>query len=105
MPMMAIMLRCASNVQVCDLRFIVACLIKCVTGKEMRKVPTFSSGALSGEVISDRGTGAAANEKISGVKIFKDIEREKESENDKRINDNVLEVSQFEVCCYALGFK
>ena len=71
----------------------------------MRKVPTFSSGALSGEVISNRGTGAAANEKISGVKTFKDIEREKESENDKRINDNVLEVSQFEVCCYALGFK
>ena len=75
--MMAVMLRCASNVQVCDLRFMVACLVKCVTGKETRKVPTFSSGALSGEVIGNRGTGAATDEKITSVKIFKGIEREK----------------------------
>ena len=62
-PMMAIMLWCASNAQVCDLRLIVAQLVKCVAEKETRKVPTFSSGVLSREVIGDKVTGAVANER------------------------------------------
>ena len=48
------------NVQACDLIFVVSFLVKCVARKETRKVSTFSSGALSGEVICDKGTGAAA---------------------------------------------
>ena len=63
MPKMEVVMRFESNVQSCDVRLMVVCLVKQTASKENHKVPTFLSSALSGEVTGDRGTGAAANEK------------------------------------------
>ena len=93
---MAVMLRCATNVQVCDARFMVSYLVKYVAGKEVRKTPHFKSGSNSGEIIAEVSSSAAPNEKISGVKYHEDQKRL----SDNKTNNNFMNLSQHEVCSF-----
>ena len=62
-------MRYVSNVQVCAVVFVVSYLVRCVAGKETRKIITFLSGALNREVIGNKGTSASYNKNKWNEKI------------------------------------
>ena len=95
-PLMAAMLRYATNVQVCDARFVVSYLVKHASGKEARKTPLFKLGSNSGEIISEVSSSDAPNEKISGVKYYEDQKRL----SDNKTNNNFMNLSQHGVCSF-----
>ncbi|CAG0901954.1 unnamed protein product [Cyprideis torosa] len=100
-PILAVMMRCCSNVQGCDRRFSTSYLVKYNVGKEPRKKTNFKATKDPKEVIAETSHFFSLNEKLQSVKNrIKDEQKKMKKEQQQ----NILEVAMTEMVWFLCGF-
>ncbi|CAG0890579.1 unnamed protein product [Cyprideis torosa] len=100
-PILAVMMRCCSNVQACDVRFRSSYLVKYNVGKEPRKKTNLKATKDPKEVIAETSRFFSLNEKLQSVKNrIKDEKKQMKKEEQQ----NVLEVAMTEMVWFLCGF-
>jgi hypothetical protein len=100
-PLVAIMMRCCSNVQACDNRFRVSYLVKYTVGKEPRKKTILKGTKNPQEVIAEPSPFGSVNEKLYSVQKRMKEEQKKLKKDQQH---NILEVALTEMIWFLCNF-